>query len=121
MLSAINENIHKLRVIANMNQEEFSEIAGVTRGAISQWERGNAIPRMEAIQRLSEYFDIPKSWIIEDGGMDGVTHGVTGKLYRAYHGEPIELSNDERKMIVKLRNCPDGIREAIDTILNATV
>ena len=34
--------------------------------AVSQWECGRAVPRMGAIQRLADFFDIPKSVIMGD-------------------------------------------------------
>ena len=104
-----------------MSQEEFGEIAGVSRGAVSQYESGFSEPRMGVIQSYSDYFGIPKSWIIEDGGMEGVTRGATGQLHRTDHGEPLELSSEERGMILKLRGCPDDVRKAISTMLDAIV
>lgn len=66
----IRENIIKLRKIWNVTQDELGEIAGVTRGAVSQWEGGFSEPRMGAIQKMADYFNIRKSNIIEEGGMD---------------------------------------------------
>ena len=116
---AICENVRTLRAIAGMTQDDFARIADVSRSAVSQWEGGRAEPRMGSIKRLSDYFHIPKAWIIEDGGMDGVTRGATGQLHRESNGEPIELTNDERSLIMKLRSCPEDVRGAIGTIINA--
>lgn len=67
---AIRENILKIREIWGVTQDELGTIAGVTRGAVSQWEGGFSEPRMGAIQRMADYFGIRKFNIIEDGGMD---------------------------------------------------
>lgn len=37
---AIRENIIKLREMNQITQEQLAEIAGVSRGAVSQWEGG---------------------------------------------------------------------------------
>lgn len=66
----IRENIIKMRDIWNVTQDELGEIAGVTRGAVSQWEGGFSEPRMGAIQKMADHFGIKKLNIIEDGGMD---------------------------------------------------
>ncbi|MDY5003908.1 MAG: helix-turn-helix transcriptional regulator [Atopobiaceae bacterium] len=71
-MSDTRRNISRLRRLSGMTQDDFARIAGVSRSAVAQWERGGTEPRMGAIQRLSDYFRIPKAWIIEDGGMDGV-------------------------------------------------
>lgn len=67
---AIRENIIKVREVFDLTQDELAKIAGVTRGAVSQWEGGFSEPRMGAIQKMADYFGITKSNIIEDGGMD---------------------------------------------------
>lgn len=65
----IRENIIALRKLYDVTQEELASIAGVTRGAVSQWEGGFSEPRMGAIQKMADHFRISKSNIIEDGGM----------------------------------------------------
>lgn len=67
---AIRENIIKLREMNQITQEQLAKIAGVSRGAVSQWEGGFSEPRMGAIQRMADHFNISKSNIIEDGGMN---------------------------------------------------
>lgn len=67
---SIRQNIIRLRQVYEITQEELAEVAGVTRGAVSQWEGGFSEPRMGAIERIASHFNIMKSNIIEDGGMD---------------------------------------------------
>ncbi len=66
----ISENIRKLRQIFDVTQDELGEIAGVTGNAVSQWENGRSEPRMGAIERMAACYQISKSHLIEDGGMD---------------------------------------------------
>ena len=67
----IRENIVELRKREHITQEQLAKIAGVSRGAVSQWEGGFSEPRMGAIQSIADHFGISKSQIIEDGGMFG--------------------------------------------------
>lgn len=76
----VRENIIKLRTLSTMTQEEFGSIAGVTRSAVSQWESGLSEPRMGNIEKLAAHFHIPKSWIIDDGGMDEATRDPLGRI-----------------------------------------
>lgn len=87
---AIRENIIKLRDKYQITQEQLADIAGVSRGAVSQWEGGFSEPRMGAIQKMADYFKITKSNLIEDNGMDEVVYPFvpgskratsTGKAY----------------------------------------
>lgn len=63
---SIAENIKNLRKKFDLTQDQLGEIAGVSGGAVSTWERGTAEPRMGAIQRMSDYFNISKSEIVDD-------------------------------------------------------
>lgn len=77
----IRQNIIKLRELFDITQEQLAEIAGVSRGAVSQWEGGFSEPRMGSIQKIADHFHISKSNIIEDDGMDyidQVTKRATG-------------------------------------------
>ena len=59
-------SIRKLREEHELTQEQLGEIAGVSSMAVSQWENGRAVPRMGSIQRMADYFGVPKSVIMGD-------------------------------------------------------
>jgi len=65
----IRENIIRLREEHDLTQEQLAKIAGVSRGAVSQWEGGFSEPRMGSIQKMADHFGLSKSNIIEDNGM----------------------------------------------------
>lgn len=62
----IKDTIKTLRETHNLSQDDLGKIAGVSGKAVSTWEKGTRIPRMGAIQRLADYFNIKKSDIIGD-------------------------------------------------------
>lgn len=61
----IGDNIKALRERFDLTQAQLGEIAGVSDKAVSTWENGANVPRMGAIQKIADYFGIPKSEIIE--------------------------------------------------------
>lgn len=61
----ISQNIKDLRQQYSLTQSEFGEIAGVSDKAVSTWENGTAEPRMGAIQKISDYFNISKGQLLE--------------------------------------------------------
>lgn len=63
---SIGRNIKRLRELHNLSQKEFAEIAGVSDKAVSTWENEIKEPRMGAIQKIADHFNILKSDIIED-------------------------------------------------------
>lgn len=69
---SISDNIKKIRSIYGITQKQLADIAGVTDKAVSTWELGTNEPRMGAIQRIADHFNLLKSNIIEDDGMDNI-------------------------------------------------
>ena len=55
------EKIQKLRKEAGLSQEELSYQLGVSRQAISKWERDNGYPETEKIVRMSKIFNVTLS------------------------------------------------------------
>ena len=62
---SIGEAIRHLRESHGMTQAELGQIAGVTDKAVSTWEADIKVPRMEAVQRMADYFEVPKSVILD--------------------------------------------------------
>lgn len=109
MSDTTGKNIARLRMLSGMTQDDFARVAGVSRSAVAQWERGSAEPRMGAIQRLSDYFHIPKAWVIEDGGMDGVQMVAGVFVKSASDG----LSEDESTLLDLYRSMSEDGRAAL--------
>ena len=62
----IKDNIKKLRQKHGLTQSELGRIAGVSDKAVSTWERGDAEPRMGAVEKMAASFRISKSAIIDN-------------------------------------------------------
>ena len=58
-----NQNIAKavlkIRQDNKLSQEQFAEMVGVTRQAVSRWEMGVSVPNINTLILISEKFDIP--------------------------------------------------------------
>lgn len=109
MSDTTGKNIARLRMLSGMTQDDFARVAGVSRSAVAQWERGSAEPRMGAIQRMSDYFHVPKAWVIEEGGMDGVRM-VAGVLVKSVSDG---LTKDEGMLLDLYRSMSNDGRSAL--------
>ncbi len=80
---SIAENIKRIREQFELTQDQLGEIAGVSGGAVSTWERGTAEPRMGAVQRIADHLNISKSEIVDDKGtnISAATKGVSIPIY----------------------------------------
>lgn len=67
---SISRNLKILREKYKLTQQELADIAGVSNKAVSTWEKGTKEPRMGAIQKIADHFDLKKSHLIEDGGLE---------------------------------------------------
>lgn len=99
----IGESIKRLRLEHLLTQEQFGEIVGVSGMAVSQWECGRAVPRMGAIQRMSDYFHVPKSRIIDDS--------AEYVVFNLEQDGPIAVSADERELVALYRSMDASGRE----------
>lgn len=63
---SIADNIKRLREKYGLTQSELGAIAGVSDKAVSSWEKGNANPRMGALEKIASHFGISKADIIDD-------------------------------------------------------
>ena len=60
------EKIQKLRKEAGLSQEELSYQLGVSRQAISKWERDNGYPETEKIVRMSKLFHVSLDYLLNE-------------------------------------------------------
>lgn len=92
---SISENIKRLREQFDLTQDELGEIAGVSGGAVSTWERGTAEPRMGAVQKMADHFKISKSDIVDDIIEQNLSTSIRiGVLGSVPAGIPIEAIED---------------------------
>lgn len=62
----ISYNLKKLMGEFNLKQNELAKIAGVSESAAGKWVLGKSTPRMGAIQKIADHFNLPKSYILEE-------------------------------------------------------
>ncbi|MCY9700953.1 helix-turn-helix domain-containing protein [Paenibacillus larvae] len=61
-------NIKRLRKSRGMTQGDLAKILGVGISTVSDWEKAKKYPRAGVIEKLSQYFDMPKSSFFEVQG-----------------------------------------------------
>ena len=61
----ISRGIVELIEQNNMTQKELSELLGVDASTVGKWINKKSLPRMGAIQQLSDYFKVDKSYFLE--------------------------------------------------------
>lgn len=105
---SIGGNIKSLRERFGLTQQQLGEIAGVSDKAVSTWENDANVPRMGAIQKIADYFQIPKSDIIE-GDLNTKKLTLEDELNKELIGLLVGLTPEE---VAKVRAFVAGLKAA---------
>lgn len=62
----LNEKISIIRKMNNLTQEGFAEELGVSRQAVSKWESGNAIPDVQLLLRIADFYNLTLDQLVRD-------------------------------------------------------
>ena len=62
----VSENVKRLIDEYNLTHQDLATIADVSVSTVGKWILKKATPRMGAIQKISDHFQIPKSYILEE-------------------------------------------------------
>ena len=70
----IGRNITNLLIENEKSQQELADAIGVSKSTVSTWANGKRIPRMDKVDKMCQFFGVPRSAIL--GDTDGVTRFV---------------------------------------------
>src|SRR3712207_677795 len=94
------KNIKRYMDIHNIDRKELANIAGVAYSTLSDWLNANKYPRIDKIEKMSNYFGISKADLVEEYNP---TNNI-GNNHNEYRMFPVSIS----------AGCLEDI-EAIDT------
>ena len=102
----IGEQISLLRSKFGMTQDDLALKIGVSKQTVSNWETGLKTPRMGAIQKLSDLFNVSKGYIIEgaDDFSDEII-GVYNQLNQKNKSEVVDFAKfklEEQNKVIQL-------------------
>ena len=100
------KRIKELRIKNNMTQQDLGKIVGLTSTGISYWETGKAIPNMDIMNKLSEYFGVTIDYLIGKENLDENNEGMI--LFRK--AERVDEKDKEKMYNI--------INSTIDAFLN---
>ncbi|WP_323714455.1 helix-turn-helix transcriptional regulator [Mammaliicoccus sciuri] len=61
----LSQNLKKLMHDKNVTQSQLSDSLGLSQSTISNWLREEKYPRIQHIQQLADFFNVPKSHLTE--------------------------------------------------------
>lgn len=75
-MSSYSNRIRELRSAKSLNQEQLADKLGLTKQAISQYERGVRKPSVPVLEALCDFFNVSSDYLL---GKDDVTLRFVGK------------------------------------------
>lgn len=63
MSTVFDLSLKAVRVNAELTQEEFADILGVTKSTICNWEMGKSEPSLSELRKISDVTKIPMDFI----------------------------------------------------------
>ena len=114
----IRDKIKKLREENDVTQADLATAIGVTTSAVSAWEKGINEPRMGAVHKIAQYFNVTKSYLVNDEDSpiyDEKAIMIAEKLIKYENQELAQLMDKISKMDQKEK---DKIIKVIKTIIN---
>ena len=79
-----------------ITQKEIAGICNASTSTVSTWSKGTNMPRMDKIERLANYFGLPKSYFIEERPTPVPESGPLNEFQDLMS----QLTPDEQRLIV---------------------
>ncbi len=107
------EKFEKLLADKNVTAYRVAKDLGMPRSAFSGWKNGRSTPKIETLQKIADYFDVPVSYFydyseheqMKEAYVDMVAHKILDEIF----------SNDSLKELFDLAQ--DAKKEDIDLLV----
>lgn len=112
----MNKRIKELRIVLGLNQTDFAESIGVTRGVIANIELGRVKPREGILNMLMKIYDVNKNWLLNNEG---------NMFYSSEKNIELEKLMNEAKnnsflcdLLLKISKLDSGSLDFVDELVN---
>lgn len=120
----IKENLSRLRQINGFRQEDIAQALKIDRSTYASWESGRSLPKPVQLVKLSEIFDCSVDFLVNDSYRNVGTRLEADVPYKTdadrIYGDKymIELTNEERALLLKFRLLNSKDKVALDEFLD---
>lgn len=102
---AIHERIYKIRTGANLSQEQFAGLFGISRQSVQKWESGAAQPELEKLVKIAKYFDISLDALVLDSDSRMMEELSYHKIYKPKYANVNEAVFYGSNLLTEYRQC----------------
>lgn len=112
------ERIKQLRKKKGISQSELAALIGVKNNTVSTWERGTRKPDFEALDLLSDYFEVSFEYIL--GSSDKEESRVKPTQKELDTLALLSIADEIKEITEKYSRLSDKSQKMIDALINAT-
>lgn len=105
----------RLRTDRGLTQQELADKLGITKGAVSMYERGERRPNFEIAEAITDYFGVDLTYLI--GTTDKITK-LSGDDTDSNSGTFVEVELSELGLLKAYRHAGAETQAAIRAILH---
>jgi len=99
----LGEKITKLKKQKKLSQVALAETTGISRDAISKYERGDSVPSVDYAKRIADALGVSLDYLVSDSDIEDV------------------LDNDTVNRIKEIQILPDSEKDKIYSIIDALI
>lgn len=99
----LGEKISRLKKAKKLSQIELATITGISRDAISKYERGDVLPSVEYAKRIADALGVSLDFLVSDSEQEEA------------------LDKDMVSRIKAIQNLPDSEKEKVISVIDALV
>ena len=99
----IGEKITKLKKSKKLSQTDLAKITGISRDAISKYERNEVVPSVDYAKRIADALGVSLDYLVNDSDQEEV------------------LDNDAVKRIKEIQTLPFKEKEKIYSVIDALI
>ena len=112
------ERIKQLRKKKGISQSELAALIGVKNNTVSTWERGTRKPDFEALDLLSDYFEVSFEYILGSSNKEEAIVKPTQKELDTL--ALLSIADEIKEITEKYSRLSDKSQKMIDALINAT-
>ena len=112
------ERIKQLRKKKGISQSELAALIGVKNNTVSTWVRGTRKPDFEALDLLSDYFEVSFEYILGSSDKEEARVKPTQKELDTL--ALLSIADEIKEITEKYSRLSDKSQKMIDALINAT-
>lgn len=99
----LGEKITKLKKLKSLSQVALAEATGISRDAISKYERGDSVPSVDYAKRIADVLGVSLDFLVSENEKEDV------------------LDKDAIKRIKAIQSLPDNEKDKIYSVVDALI